>query len=115
MVLPAILQPVGCLRPHEVEVFGVTPTHSKNVTQAQLDASCAELAKRLTRMPDPTAASRLTVTAAAMHLKPDGEGDLGFSTSESESGFAICSIIAPKTHRLKGSLLNIGTGAIPWA
>ena len=115
MILPQILQPAGCSRPHAVEVFGVTETHSKHVTQAQLNASCGKLARRLTRMPDLTAGGRLAVTADSLHLDPYGGGQLGLSTAESESGFSICLATVFDTHLLKGALLGLGTRPVPWA
>jgi hypothetical protein len=115
MILPQILHPAGCSRPHAVEVFGVTETHSKHVTQAQLNASCRKLVRRLTRMPDVTAGGRLAVAADSLHLDPYGGGQLGFSTAESESGFSICLATTPATHLLKGALLGLGTGPVPWA
>jgi hypothetical protein len=115
MILPEILQPAGCSRAHAVEIFGITETHSKHVTQAQLTASCGKLARRLTRMPDPTAGGRLAVTAASLHLDSYGGGQLGFSTAGNAGGFSICLATAPETHRLKGALLGLGTGPIPWA
>ncbi len=42
-ILPGILQPVNCSTAHAVEIFGETRTLGKDVTQAQLSASCARL------------------------------------------------------------------------
>lgn len=115
MILPAILWPSSCSRAHTLEIFGSTETHSKQVTPARLDSTCVALVRRLTDMPDPTAGGQLTVTAAFMHLDEYGLGHLGFSTAEADKGFAICLVSAPGNRRLKGALLGLGTGPVPWA
>ena len=115
MVLPSVLQPVNCSRPHAGEVFGVTQTESKHVTQTQLNVSCAKLARRLTGMPDPTVRGQLTVTVGALHVDKNGQEQLGFSTSAGEGGWAMCLLLAPEVHALNGALLGLGTGPVPWS
>jgi hypothetical protein len=115
MVLPSILRPVNCSRPHAGEAFGVTETESKHVTQAQLNASCVKLARRLTRMPDPTVGGQLTVRVGALHVDSQGQEQLGFSTSAGEGGWAMCLLLTPEVHPLKGALLGLGTRPVPWS
>lgn len=101
----------SCTDAHQVEIVSRN-TYLPAVTQAQLDSSCAGLARWLTRMPDATAGGALTARAVALH--PDaatGSPVAGVGAR----GVAACLVEAFGTRKLEGTVVGLGAGAIPWS
>lgn len=105
---------VPCNEPHNAEAFGGTSTARAGLTAESLNSSCALLASRLTRMPDPTAGGTLRVQAATVH-SPTGTTQPGLGDPTDITGFAACVITAPSGRPLDGSLLALGARPVPWA
>ena len=103
-----------CGEPHVAEAFGVTPTAKAGLTQHLLDDSCISMERRLTRMPDPSAAGALQVRAAEVHSR-GGIPVAGLGDQNDFTGFAACLAVASPGRLLGGSLLNLGAGPVPWA
>jgi len=102
---------VSCDRNHRVEILGRN-SYLPAITQDQLDHSCAELIRWLTRMSDPTAGGLLATRAVASHPDPiTGSPVPGVGGN----GAATC-IVGPIGDReLRGSLVGLGAGAVPWS
>lgn len=107
-------QSVPCSEPHGAEAFGGTSTARPGLTAASLASSCAALAARLTRMPDPTAGGVLQVQATAVH-SPTGTTQPGLAGPGGLTGFAACVLSAPSGRQLGGSVLALGSRPVPWA
>ncbi len=66
-------------------------------------------------MPNPTAGGLLSITAAALRADPQDVYQNGLNRAGDTDGFAICMVVALRSHRFDGPLLGLGTGPIPWA
>jgi hypothetical protein len=102
---------VSCADDHRVEIFSRN-TYLPAVTQAQLNTSCAGLARWLTRMPEATAGGALAIRAVASH--PDATTGSPVD-GVGARGVAACLVEAVGNRGLEGSLVGLGAGAIPWS
>ena len=104
------LRDAQCSAPHRTEVLG---TVAVDAPLPDLNGSCRELAMAATRMADPTAGGGLQVQAVVTHDASPGASTAGLSPTG--EGTATCQITAAGAHTLTGSLLGLGTHAVPWA
>ncbi|GAA2007688.1 hypothetical protein GCM10009818_19030 [Nakamurella flavida] len=120
----AVLSPVPCDRPHQVQVFGYDLAASLDAlstdpatgttarSDADLQASCAGLVALLTRMPDPTAGGSLAVSAGSASAAD--QGGTGHWVDPSQP-VRQCQVIAPAGRLLSGTLLGLDRRPVPWA
>lgn len=102
---------VSCDRNHRVEILGRN-SYLPAITQDQLDHSCAELIRWLTRMSDPTAGGLLATRAVASH--PDAISGSPVP-GVGGNGAATCIVETIGQRELRGSLVGLGAGAVPWS
>ncbi len=104
------LRDAQCSAPHRTEVLG---TVAVNAPLPDLTTSCRELATAATRMADPTAGGTLRIQAVVTHDASPGASTAGLSPTG--EGIATCQITTTGGRTLTGSLLGLGSHAVPWA
>ncbi len=107
--VPAAL--VSCDHPHRVEILGRI-SFLPAITDEGLDQSCAELARWLTRMPDPTVGGLLAARGIAFH--PDVTTGLPVP-GVGGNGAATCIVEPVGDRQLRGTLVGLGAGPVPWS
>ena len=81
------------------------------VTRAQVEASCQQLDRKLTAMPDPTAAGALST-----RINVTDNNGRAITTAQIPAHLNLACGVSPTDHRkLRGSLLALGRQPIPWA
>lgn len=104
----------ACDHPHHLEILGVRTTSASD-TQETMDANCRQLAPWLMRNNDPTMLGLLAVKTAAAHIDANtGVPVEGFGPS-GDSAKAACWVEPVDSRQLRGTLIGVGTGPIPWA
>lgn len=100
---------ISCSEPHHGEVFGQGGL-SHDVPRATLTASCAKLIAAVTHNPNVVRDGRLIVSVQVTDMN-----------DETVTGARIirgsnlqCGVVATGGRMLKGSMIAIGTGPIPW-
>jgi hypothetical protein len=51
----------GCSQPHALELMAFGESGDQPLTRTQIQATCQDVARQLTAMPDPTAAGALSI------------------------------------------------------
>ena len=92
--------PVACNLALPVEEFGV---EREPATAAQRQTSCQQLVHRLTGMADPTDGGRLQIRVLMTPQVPGTAAPI------------YCVLAAVGSTALKGPLLSLGSGTVPWA
>jgi hypothetical protein len=107
---------ISCNRPHAMELIGWRVADESVGGQRPLDQSCAELARRLTGMSDPTAGGALLVAAIVTHYDATGILRDGYAPApHSELNRAACVITPTGSRLLAGTLTGLGDAPVPWA
>ena len=91
--------PVACNIAHPVEEFGVL---MEPATAQQQQTSCRQLVRHLTGMADPTDGGRLQIRVLVTPRVADAADPI------------YCVLAAVGPHALKGPLLGLGSGPVPW-
>jgi hypothetical protein len=102
-----------CDQSHQFQILGEASTTTGS-SVADLTASCRQLVKTLTKMPDITANGKLLPTVTFMTWASSAGIMLSSSpmpTSDQQS--ATCAVRTTGSSRLTGSLLGIGSGPVP--
>jgi len=100
-----------CDSNHQVEIFGVTILTSES-KQSQLNHDCTALVRLTTRMADPSAGGQLAVRAVVIHTDPTTGA---IAPGLGSNGAATCIVQSFGQRELKGSLVGVDAGPVPWA
>ena len=107
---------ISCRRPHVMELLGWRVADESVGGKRPLDASCVDLARRMTGRPDPTADGALQVAAIVIHYDAYGVLHNGYGPGpHSELNRAACAMSATGSRLLGGTLTGLGEAPIPWA
>ncbi len=101
----------GCSKPHALELLAFGDSGDHLVTRVQVEASCQQLARQLTAMPDPTAAGALSIQ---INVTDDKGAAIITSQVPAHSGLT-CAVTTTGNRKLRGSLFALGRQPIPWA
>jgi hypothetical protein len=106
---------VPCVEPHAAEVFGWRTADVAVTNQEALDASCRQLAQRLTGMPDPTAGGALRVRTLRVYTDNNGVLQAGDPPVPWHGyGRAVCSLVAEPPRLLGDTLTGLGDRPVPF-
>lgn len=100
-----------CARPHALELFAFGSTGASAVDRTELQATCLQLVRQVTAMPDPTAAGALRLD---MYVGQASAADDAEPAVPADSALQ-CGIVAVGQRALTGSLIALGSQPIPWA
>jgi len=107
---------ISCSRPHAMELVGWRVADESIGGKRPLDQSCAELARRITGMSDPTAGGALLVAAIVTHYDTTGILRDGYAPApHSELNRAACVITPTGSRLLAGTLTGLGDAPVAWA
>jgi hypothetical protein len=109
-----LYQAVPCDQPHPTEILGWRVAAESADTPTAFDQSCAELARRITGMTDPTAQGALH--AAVLFVRSaDTAVHQGWGPGFIAPHQAACTIGTASARLLAGSLTGLGSAPVPWA
>ena len=100
-----------CLAPHVGELFAAGAVTDAPVARVELESTCTSVIAKATGMADVTAGGRL----AARMLVTDMAGHPLLDRTIPAGSPIMCGLLAVGGKALRGSLLSIGNGGIPWA
>jgi hypothetical protein len=103
---------VSCTDPHTTEVLGWRVA-AEGTIQTTFVQSCAELARRITGMTDPTAGGALII-AVDLIRGTDGVVRQGWGPGHGGEHQAACTISTASARLLAGSLMGLGNASVPW-
>ncbi len=101
----------GCRQPHALEILASGDSGDHPVTRVQIEATCQQLVRQLTAIPDPTAAGALSIQ---IHIEDNSIAAITTSPVSAHSSL-VCGIATTGNRKLRGSLLALGRQPIPWA
>jgi len=102
----------SCRQPHDLEILANGDSGDHPVSRDQLEATCRQLVRQLTAIPDPTAAGALSIT---MYTEIEGH-DIAITPPQVPAHSNLtCGVITTGSRKLRGSLLSLGRQPIPWA
>jgi hypothetical protein len=101
----------GCSQPHGLELMALGESGGFPVPRAQIEATCQEVARQLTAMPDPTAAGALWIQ---INVTDDKGTAITTEQVPTHSGLT-CAVTTTGNRKLRGSLFALGRHPIPWA
>jgi hypothetical protein len=100
-----------CSSPHEFQVLASGTAAAGHVSRAELQRTCVQVARRLTALPDVTAAGALAVKVQSI----EGTGASTESAGVQVPAELGCGISTVGSRRLAGALVGVGDRPIPWA
>jgi hypothetical protein len=105
---------VPCTERHGVQILAQAELTTSDTSSTTRLADCAQVARRVTRMPDPTAGGRLVLAVRVDRY--DAAGDPSRSTGplrKSETQYGTCTIATAGAATLHGSLFGLGADPVP--
>jgi hypothetical protein len=100
-----------CSTPHEFQVLASGTAGAGDLSRAELQRTCVQVARRLTALPDVTAAGALAVKVQSI----EGTGASTETAGVQAPAKLGCGISTGGSRRLAGGLVGIGDLPIPWA
>lgn len=104
----------SCGDPHSFEILGSADLTTSGASSATRLADCSRVARRVTRMPDPTVGGRLLLQVRVDRYDSYGEPSRSSGPLRKlETQYGTCGIGTTGNARLHGSLLGLGTDPVP--